>query len=198
MVPVGRDYPEIRDGVRAICAKYPDKYWRDLEDNDEYADAFVAELSAAGYLGALIPEQYGGAGLPIRAGCVILEEIHAVGLQRRALPGADVHDGHAAAARQRGAEAALPAGHRERRHPLPGVWRHRADDRLRHHPAQDPRRARRPALRRQRPEGVDVARAQVRPDAAPGAHHAGRSGQAALRGACRCCWSRCAMRSARG
>jgi acyl-CoA dehydrogenase len=79
MVPVGRDYPEIRDGVRAICAKYPDKYWRELEDNDEYADAFVAELSAAGYLGALIPEQYGGAGLPIRAGCVILEEIHATG-----------------------------------------------------------------------------------------------------------------------
>jgi acyl-CoA dehydrogenase len=79
MVPVGRDYPEIRDGVRAICAKYPDKYWRELEDNDEYADAFVAELSAAGYLGALIPEQYGGSGLPIRAGCVILEEIHASG-----------------------------------------------------------------------------------------------------------------------
>jgi acyl-CoA dehydrogenase len=78
-VPVGRDYPEIRDGVRAICAKYPDKYWRELEDNDEYADAFVAELSAAGYLGALIPEQYGGSGLPIRAGCVILEEIHASG-----------------------------------------------------------------------------------------------------------------------
>jgi acyl-CoA dehydrogenase len=79
MVPVGRDYPEIRDGVRAICAKYPDKYWRELEDKDEYADAFVAELSAAGYLGALIPEQYGGAGLPIRAGCVILEDIHASG-----------------------------------------------------------------------------------------------------------------------
>jgi len=79
MVPVGRDYPEIRAGVRAICAKYPDKYWRELEDKDEYADAFVAELSAAGYLGALIPEQYGGSGLPIRAGCVILEEIHASG-----------------------------------------------------------------------------------------------------------------------
>jgi acyl-CoA dehydrogenase len=79
MVPVGRDYPEIRDGVRAICAKYPDKYWRELEDKDEYADVFVTELSAAGYLGALIPEQYGGAGLRIRAGCVILEEIHASG-----------------------------------------------------------------------------------------------------------------------
>ncbi len=79
MVPVGRDHPEIRDGVRAICARYPDKYWRELEDQDEYADAFVTELSAAGYLGALIPERYGGAGLPIRGGCVILEEIHASG-----------------------------------------------------------------------------------------------------------------------
>jgi acyl-CoA dehydrogenase len=78
-VALGEDYPEIRVGVRAICAKYPGKYWRDLEDADEYAENFVAELSAAGYLGALIPEPYGGSGLPIRAGCVILEEIHASG-----------------------------------------------------------------------------------------------------------------------
>jgi acyl-CoA dehydrogenase len=78
-VPLGRDYPEIRDGVRAICAKYPGKYWRDLEDTDAYADDFVAELSASGYLAALIPEEYGGAGLPIRAGAAILEEIHASG-----------------------------------------------------------------------------------------------------------------------
>ena len=78
-VPLGEDYPEIRAGVRAICEKYPGKYWRDLEDSDDYAEEFVAELSAAGWLGALIPEDYGGAGLPIRAGCVILEEIHASG-----------------------------------------------------------------------------------------------------------------------
>ena len=79
MVPFGDDFPEIREGVRAICKRYPDKYWRDLEDTDEYAEEFVTELSRAGYLGALIPEDYGGAGLPIRAGCVILEEIHATG-----------------------------------------------------------------------------------------------------------------------
>ncbi len=79
MVPFGADFPEIREGVRAICRRYPDKYWRDLEDTDEYAEEFVAELSKAGYLGALIPEDYGGAGLPIRAGCVILEEIHSTG-----------------------------------------------------------------------------------------------------------------------
>ena len=78
-VPLGEDYPDIRAAVRAICRRYPDKYWRDLEDADEYAEEFVAALGEAGYLGALIPEQYGGAGLPIRAGCVILEEIHASG-----------------------------------------------------------------------------------------------------------------------
>src|SRR5262245_48650459 len=79
MVSLGEDYGEIRAGVRAICAKYPGEYWRKLEKNDEYADDFVNELSAAGYLGALIPEDYGGAGLPLRAGCVVLEEIHASG-----------------------------------------------------------------------------------------------------------------------
>src|SRR5215475_4372920 len=79
MVRIGEDYAEVRAGVRAICAKYPGEYWRKLEKNDEYADDFVNELSAAGYLGALIPEEYGGAGLPLRAGCVILEEIHASG-----------------------------------------------------------------------------------------------------------------------
>ncbi|MGB7832873.1 MAG: acyl-CoA dehydrogenase family protein, partial [Xanthobacteraceae bacterium] len=79
MLPLGEDYADIRAGVRAICVKYPGEYWRKLERNDEYADDFVNELSAAGYLGALIPEEYGGAGLPLRAGCVILEEIHASG-----------------------------------------------------------------------------------------------------------------------
>jgi alkylation response protein AidB-like acyl-CoA dehydrogenase len=54
-------------------------YWRDLEDRNEYAEAFVNELGEGGFLGAAIPEEYGGSGLPIRAGCVILDEIHASG-----------------------------------------------------------------------------------------------------------------------
>ena len=78
-VPIGDDYPEIRASVRAICAKYPGRYWRELEDKDEYAEAFVGELAASGFLGALIPEEYGGGGMPLRAGAVILEEIHASG-----------------------------------------------------------------------------------------------------------------------
>jgi acyl-CoA dehydrogenase len=79
MVPVGQDFPEIRDAVRAICRNYPGSYWRDLEDSGEYAKEFVAELTQAGFLSALIPEEYGGSGLPLRAGGVILEEIHASG-----------------------------------------------------------------------------------------------------------------------
>jgi acyl-CoA dehydrogenase len=78
-VPLGEDFPEIREGVRAICKKYPGEYWRKLEDNDEYAEDFVKELTAAGYLAAQIPEEYGGSGLPLRAGCAILEEINASG-----------------------------------------------------------------------------------------------------------------------
>jgi acyl-CoA dehydrogenase len=78
-VPLGPDYSEIREAVRAICRRFPDKYWRDLDDADEYAEEFVVALGKAGFLGAAIPEQYGGSGLPIRAGCVILEEIHASG-----------------------------------------------------------------------------------------------------------------------
>ncbi len=81
MVPVGTDYPEIRDAARAICAKFPGAYWRELEDSGAYAKEFVAALTEAGFLSALIPEAYGGSGLPLRAGGVILEEIHAMGCE---------------------------------------------------------------------------------------------------------------------
>jgi len=78
-MPLGEDYPEIREAIRAICAGYPATYWRQVEDQDTYPEAFVAELTRSGYLAALIPEEYGGSGLPLRAGSVILEEIHASG-----------------------------------------------------------------------------------------------------------------------
>ncbi|HEY3916388.1 MAG TPA: acyl-CoA dehydrogenase family protein [Stellaceae bacterium] len=76
---LGEDYPEIRAGVRKICAGFPGAYWRGLDERQEYPEAFVAALTEAGYLAALIPESYGGAGLPLRAACAILEEIHASG-----------------------------------------------------------------------------------------------------------------------
>jgi len=81
MVPAGEDWAEVREGVRAVCRNYPGSYWRELEDTGRYATEFVAELTRTGYLAALVPEEYGGLGLPLRAGGVILEEIHAAGCE---------------------------------------------------------------------------------------------------------------------
>lgn len=78
-IDTGEDYPEIRDGVRKVCAGFPGAYWRGLEETLSYPTEFVRALTEAGYLGALIPETYGGSGMPLRAAAVILEEIHASG-----------------------------------------------------------------------------------------------------------------------
>jgi acyl-CoA dehydrogenase len=78
-IALGEDYPEIRASVRQICADFPGAYWRELDTRQDYPEAFVAALTKAGYLAALIPEEYGGTGLPLRAACAILEEIHAAG-----------------------------------------------------------------------------------------------------------------------
>ena len=75
-VPIGEDFPEIRDAVGRICGDFGGDYWRELDAEERYPDAFVNALTEAGWLAALIPEAYGGAGLPIRAGAVILETIH--------------------------------------------------------------------------------------------------------------------------
>lgn len=76
-IPVGEDYAEIRQAIRAICAKFPSDYWRGLEKGQLYPLEFVTEMTESGFLAALIPEEYGGAGLPLRAAGVILEEVHA-------------------------------------------------------------------------------------------------------------------------
>ncbi|NMM06921.1 acyl-CoA dehydrogenase family protein [Polaromonas sp.] len=78
-IEVGEDYPEIRESVRRVCADFPGSYWRKLEEAEAYPTEFVKALTDAGYLGALIPEAYGGSGMPLRAAAVILEEIHASG-----------------------------------------------------------------------------------------------------------------------
>jgi acyl-CoA dehydrogenase len=69
----------IRQAVREICRNYPDQYWRELERTEGYPDAFVRDLTAAGWLAALIPEEYGGAGLGITEASIILEEINRSG-----------------------------------------------------------------------------------------------------------------------
>jgi acyl-CoA dehydrogenase len=70
------DWPELREAVTRICARYPGSYWRGLEDEHGYPTKFIQELTQAGFLAALIPESYGGGGLPLRAAAVILETIN--------------------------------------------------------------------------------------------------------------------------
>ncbi len=72
------DLEAIRDGVRQLCARYPDKYWRGLEP-EGYPTEFIAALSEAGWLAALVPVEYGGHGLGVTEASVILEEINASG-----------------------------------------------------------------------------------------------------------------------
>ena len=72
------DFEMIRTEVRRLCDKYGNEYWRGLEP-DKYPEEFVAELTSQGWLGSLIPEEYGGGGLSLAGASVILEEISASG-----------------------------------------------------------------------------------------------------------------------
>ena len=78
-IDIGEDYPEIRESIREICLDFPGEYWRKLDSLEAYPTEFVDTLTKTGYLGALIPEIYGGSGMPLRAASVILEEIHSSG-----------------------------------------------------------------------------------------------------------------------
>ena len=72
-------YPEIREAVRRLCDGFPGEYWRKLDREGAYPSEFVQALTAAGYLAALIPESYGGSGLPLSAAAAILEEVQRAG-----------------------------------------------------------------------------------------------------------------------
>jgi len=72
-------FSDIRDGVAQLCAGFPGTYWRDKDRQRAYPAEFVKALTEAGYLAALIPEEYGGSGLGLAAAAAILEEIHKSG-----------------------------------------------------------------------------------------------------------------------
>ena len=72
-------YPELREAIRALCAQYPDAYFRALDAERAYPEAFVDALMRAGWLAAMIPEEYGGTGLGLGGASVILEEINRCG-----------------------------------------------------------------------------------------------------------------------
>ena len=73
------DRDQIRAAVRKLCADFGNTYWREVDRKSEYPEKFVNELTQAGYLGCLIPPEYGGVGLGTREGGLILETIHANG-----------------------------------------------------------------------------------------------------------------------
>ena len=73
------NYPEIRDAIRALCAEFPDEYFRKVDEARAYPAEFVDALTKAGWMAALIPHEYGGSGLGLTEASVIMEEINRAG-----------------------------------------------------------------------------------------------------------------------
>jgi acyl-CoA dehydrogenase len=73
------EHEDLRRGVREVCSRFPNEYWRGLDAERRYPEEFVAAMTGAGYLGALIPQEYGGMGLDLSAACAILEEVNLSG-----------------------------------------------------------------------------------------------------------------------
>jgi acyl-CoA dehydrogenase len=72
-------HQELRTAVRDLCSRYPGEYWRRLDETRDYPEEFVRALTQAGWLSALIPEEYGGSGLGVTEASIILEEINRSG-----------------------------------------------------------------------------------------------------------------------
>src|SRR5262249_38965898 len=75
-LPLDPGWGDIREGVRRGCEQFPNEYWVELHHEGAYPTEFVRALAEAGSLSALIPEAYGGSGLPLSAACAVLETIH--------------------------------------------------------------------------------------------------------------------------
>jgi acyl-CoA dehydrogenase len=79
MIPSTHSHPEIREAVRALCAEFPAEYHRKIDEARGYPEAFVDALTRAGWMAALIPEEYGGSGLGLTEASIIMEEINRSG-----------------------------------------------------------------------------------------------------------------------
>ncbi|MEN9315920.1 MAG: hypothetical protein RIS35_2313, partial [Pseudomonadota bacterium] len=77
--PTEDKHREIRDAVRDLCKQFPDEYFRKVDEKREYPEAFVDALTKAGWMAALIPQEYGGSGLGLTEASVIMEEINRAG-----------------------------------------------------------------------------------------------------------------------
>src|SRR5256885_15593485 len=79
MNPFAQQHADIRQGVRDVCSRFDSSYWQKLEEASGYPEAFVQALTQAGWLAALIPEEFGGSGVGLTEASVILEEINRSG-----------------------------------------------------------------------------------------------------------------------
>ena len=114
-ITLSEEQQALKKAVTDLCELYPGSYWRELDAKREYPEAFVQELSKAGYLAALIPEAYGGSGLGILEGGLILEEINHSGGNAAACHAQMYIMGTLLRHGSGGAEGALPAADRQRR-----------------------------------------------------------------------------------
>ena len=181
MLTTTDQYQELREAVRDLCSRFPDEYHRKVDEERAYPEAFVDELTEAGWLAADIPDEYGGSGLGLTEASVIMEEINRSGGNSGACHGQMYNMGTLL---RHGSEA-------QKRHTCPrsrpascgcSRWRSPSPRPAPTPPRSRPRRCGRGPLRRQRPEGLDLPCPALRPDDPPGAHHATFRGQAEVGG----------------
>ena len=129
---LGEDYPEIRAGVRKICEGFPGAYWRELDERQEYPDAFVKALTEAGYLAALFPRVTAARDCPCAPRARSSRRFTPRGCNAAACHAQIYVMGTLLRHGSEDTEAGDPAEDRVGRIPAAGFWRHRAVDRYRH------------------------------------------------------------------
>ena len=124
-------YSELRRGVRGLCARFGGEYWRRLDGERGYPVEFVEAMTAAGFLAALIPEEYGGGGASIAEASVSFGGGEPQRGERGGVPRADVYYGGAGKARLGGAAGTVAAAAGGRAIAAAGIWCNGADGRAR-------------------------------------------------------------------
>ena len=175
-------HQDIRDAVRDLCVQFPNEYFRKVDEQRAYPAEFVDALTKAGWMAALIPQEYGGSGLGLTEASVIMEEINRAGGNSGACHGQMYNMGtllrHGSEAQKKQYLPKIASG--ELRLQSMGVTE--PTDRHRHHQDQDHRGEEGRPLRHQRPEGLDLAHPALRPDDPARAHHAAGRGEEEVRG----------------
>ena len=156
-----QQHQDIRDAIRDLCAQFPDEYFRKVDQARGYPEEFVNALTQAGWMAALIPQEYGGSGLGLTEASVIMEEINRCGGNSGACHGQLYNMG-----------TLLRHGSTEQKNQyLPKIdGGHRTDYRHRHHKDQNDRCEKRRSLCHQRAKGLDFTHSAFGLDDFAGAH----------------------------